>query len=100
MKVTTKQYLIANIADSWKKQYYNRINDTIYKRLLSEKPTTTKQVEDIIGNSSWTTNRCHECGQDSNAIVEIGQEPDYDSSTAQICESCLRKAIRLIEGEK
>ena len=31
------------------------------------------------------------------AIVEIGEEPDYESRTCYVCADCLRAALRLLE---
>jgi len=47
-----------------------------------------------------TLGECGSCNEPSPIIVEIGNEPDYDSSTAYVCEKCLRTALALIEAEK
>lgn len=47
-----------------------------------------------------TLEECGSCNEPSPIIVEIGNEPDYDSSTAYVCETCLRDALALIEAEK
>jgi len=41
--------------------------------------------------------RCDECKKYYNNVVELGEEPDYDSATARICGECLRKAAALLE---
>lgn len=43
---------------------------------------------------------CDECCEKADNVVQIGEEPDYESSTAKICEPCLRKALALIEEAK
>lgn len=63
--------------------------------LKTEKPTTEEHVERIIGNNTWTRNVCDECGNDSEITVQLGEEPDYDSATAKICQECLKKALSL-----
>jgi hypothetical protein len=55
-------------------------------------------VDKIIGNSSWTNCLCHECGNSVQAVVQLGQEPDYDSNTACVCFICLEKAVEIIHG--
>lgn len=42
---------------------------------------------------------CLECGAtDLPAVVRCGQEPDYESCTAWLCETCLEKAAALVRG--
>jgi hypothetical protein len=56
-------------------------------------------VNAIVGNTSWTDPEgCDECGRPSWDCVQIGQEPDYESSTATVCLECLEKAIQLVRG--
>lgn len=57
---------------------------------------TPEQVHKIIGNDSWTWTQCHECGASNIPVIELGQEPDYDSATASVCLPCLQKAALLI----
>ena len=48
--------------------------------------------------ASATINKCSECGRDTDDIfVEMGEEPEYDSWTAYLCLSCIKKAGALIE---
>ena len=58
------------------------------------------EVNEIIGNDCWTTSRCDECGSTVYDVVQLGQELDYESSTAWICRECLIKALELFpKGE-
>jgi hypothetical protein len=73
------------------------------KELLALNPetVTASEVSEIIGNTHWCSERCcDECGNVTYDIVEIGEPPDYESSTANICLDCLKKAVELIEGNK
>lgn len=45
--------------------------------------------------SDWL--KCHECGQQVDECVELGEEPDYESCTASVCLPCLRQAVALCE---
>ena len=99
MKLITKEMLIKEVAIKWRRQYpkshpYGPKKDVIYGRLL-ELPhdATERDVAEIIGNSSWTRNKCDECQKDSDITVMLGN----DSSTAQICLSCLQEAKSLVE---
>lgn len=58
-------------------------------------PIDPDEVDRIIGNTSWTTEACDECGTYADPLVQLGQEPDYDSSTATICVPCIQKALNL-----
>ena len=64
---------------------------------LNPETVSKGEVDALIGNKSWTrVENCSECGAEAVAVVELGEEPDYDSMTAFVCESCLRKALDLI----
>ncbi len=41
--------------------------------------------------------RCDECNKYVAEVVQMGEEPDYESSTAKICAACLMAAMKLIE---
>jgi hypothetical protein len=43
--------------------------------------------------------KCDECGEDSDTLVQVGEEPDIESSTAELCLGCVKKAYDLISGE-
>ena len=38
---------------------------------------------------------CQECGGEFEEVVEIGEPLEIDSATAQVCKSCLQKALGL-----
>lgn len=108
MKLIKKSDHIKTVAERYKKTYY--INDkwTIYyfdvkdhkkNYELLKKATTEKEIEDIIGNSFWTENKCSECGKDCNVLVEIGEEPDYETATAWLCPVCIKRAFEFISSE-
>lgn len=61
-------------------------------------PIDADEVDRIIGNGSWTrVPTCDDCGQDGlAAVMQVGQEPDYESSTAHICQNCLLVALNII----
>jgi len=45
---------------------------------------------------TWTNvPTCDECGQSKDAVVRVGEEPDYESSTAFVCRDCLSEALGL-----
>lgn len=67
---------------------------------LDKETATAEQVAEIIGNGSWVYKRaCDEYGQSSWEVVQLGEEPDYESCTAEICADCLRSALKLLESK-
>jgi hypothetical protein len=102
MKAVAKRDLINDVAFKWRRQYYHiwdkdKDKEKIYNQLCRLKNPTEKQVCDIIGNNSWTSNKCTECGKDVAITIQVGEEPDYESATAWLCSECLQEAINLIE---
>ncbi len=109
MELITKRELIKTTIDRWAATYLQhlRINPSlagnkyeIYLKLKNEQPQTEDAIEAIIGNRSWTRLICNECKQDVEVCVQLGEEPNYESSTARICIACLTKALALIAEAK
>ncbi len=95
MNLITKQILLQRLPKAWLAQY-GRHTLGIYDALLAEGGKLTEaRAAEIIGNDSWTCILCDECGQSVEVAVTVGQEPDYDSSTATICLACLTRAVSL-----
>ena len=67
---------------------------------LPKAERTPARIAEIIGNDSWAVVECDQCGERVPAAVTVGQQPDYETSTATICEPCLRRALALLEGHK
>jgi hypothetical protein len=100
MRVITKRSLIRQVAAHWKAQYSHgepKAFVGVGERLAALDPETATvgDVSAIIGHDGWTRNRCDECKFDSMLVVELGEEPDYESSTARICWSCIQKAVAM-----
>lgn len=56
---------------------------------------TPDRIASIIGNRSWSTINCDQCGNEVSLAVVVGQMPDYDVPSATLCEDCLRAALAL-----
>ena len=41
---------------------------------------------------------CDGCGQEVAEVVKVGQEPDYESSTAELCRACLLEALAALDA--
>jgi hypothetical protein len=116
MKLTTQRDLIRAVAARWRQQYEPFTNDDkplfsvrngyrqpIPKKAIAEKldaldkeTATAAEVAEIIGNESWTRLTCDECGKDTDALLTVGQEPDYESHTASLCRSCVERSSSII----
>lgn len=42
---------------------------------------------------------CDECDESVALVCVLGAEPDYESSTANVCKECLLKAIELMDED-
>lgn len=110
MKLIDERHQIREVATRWKQQYCHSDGSWsnlcggesagIYDKLIALDPETAvaNDVAAIIGNNSWAgPSECHECGETVARTVEIGQPPDYESHTAQLCEKCIRNALALFQ---
>jgi len=101
MRIITRQSLANKVAERWAGQYKGGAygadkHDKLKKlRALGDAPNPN-DIDLVIGNNSWTRTSCHECGKDNIDVVEIGQDPDYESYTADICKPCLEKALGIL----
>ncbi len=111
MKLLSERNQVREVLGKWRAQYPDRrytfgshtrvkaqtagdIEDQL--AALNPEKATAKDVERIIGNSWCGSVDCDECGVQSYECVTLGQEPDHESCTANICARCLRKALQLI----
>ena len=106
MKLITERTQVCDVAARWANSYpkngpYGRDpqKQAITKALaaLDAKTATAADVAAIIGNDSWVgPQKCHECGAVVDVAVQVGEEPDYESSTATLCLACVEKALALM----
>ena len=106
MKIITRQILANGAAERWATQYsylhWGKEKKQIGEELkaLGSNPNPD-DVDRIIGNTAWTSvPECDECSKKTEVVIEMGQEPDHDSHTAQLCFSCLNKAVKKFSEEK
>jgi hypothetical protein len=43
---------------------------------------------------------CDGCGKHKDALVQVGEEEDYDSATCRLCAACLKKALALFQNKE
>jgi len=75
---------------------------TFYTPKLAELDRETVSVEEVYKLLDWGDPKpeaCDECNKGSWRCVQLGQDPDWESSTAIICEECLGKAFDLAWGD-
>ena len=107
----TRENRAAQAAVRWREQYMSR--DGV-SRIPSDKAPihaalvalgTAPKPDDVdraIGNESWTDpGQCDGCNStDRGPRVQVGDEPDYESSTAVLCQRCVEEALALLhKGE-
>ena len=103
MNTITKQEKIKHVALHWHEQYF--CNGTwkhckggaelIFNKLRQLGPAVTEDdIAAIIGNHSWTQNRCDECGKDSEVVATFTEDAEQ---ITYICPDCLRKGLTLCE---
>jgi hypothetical protein len=108
MKIITMRALIKSVPERWKRQYKgywisepNHFSWMHYNALclLDTDTCTPKDIYDIIGNYSWTTQHCDECKEQVDTLIHLGEEPDYESVTFYICPKCLSESVDLLFKE-
>ena len=65
-------------------------------RALDPGTATVDQVNEILGRDMVYRLECNECGEVAEALVQIGEEPNYETNTAYVCRACLERALRLV----
>jgi hypothetical protein len=109
---------LESVAERWKKQYYDPQVDNwghvtnpaggvhkaseVYHAIIRNHmwgSTDLDNVENMIGNKSWTRNHCDSCGQEKRepmACFDVnGGEYEYT-----ICWNCINKARQMIEVKR
>lgn len=107
MKIITQRDMIKEAPERWKAQYSNKTywlrkevngvytREDRYNQAMSlDLETCSVEAINDIFNNSWTTLSCNECESYVSDIIQVGQEPDYDSCTADICFPCFETIIK------
>lgn len=101
-RLLTPQILVETVADRWMQQYGAFPRDSGHAAILNQlkalnpTPSAAKEINRIIGNESWTRMpKCDQCQRVKPALVLMGEEPDYESATAWVCQDCLVDALKL-----
>jgi len=104
MKLITIRSQILSVVNLWREAYPKGYTDSsgdkhgIYASLceLDLNTASAEDLENIIGNTSWAEPQiCDECGERHEETVQLGEDPDYESTTVLVCKKCLKKALKL-----
>lgn len=108
MRIITTRDIIRKVVETWDAHYGRYPSDSqfglkfhaIGRRLhkLNLETATHEDVERIIGNRSWTTQQCRECQAFCDTLIQLGDVPDYESATTELCLPCLEKAYHLMRA--
>lgn len=113
MKTITTIDLIRGVAEKWRRQYAPfdethvvlfsarhghtelRPKRVIYEELLALDPetATAEDVNRIIGNDTWTSPVCEECGSITDAVVVV----EGEDANVSLCFPCVEKAHTLMK---
>lgn len=104
MELMTQRDRIRTIVERWEYAYKGGISvkfgqdkADILDRLkkLDLETADAKTVNEIIGNNKWTTAKCSECAGIVSDVVMVGENPDWESNTAYLCQKCAKRALSL-----
>lgn len=112
MRLITRQDILNDVAEVWKKNYYCERTDKwsalsglnfnnkelIYYKLLALNNPTKQQVDEIIGNNSWTKNECYFCSEDRENLIEFGY--DIEGNDVRICLICIKTGLKTTSPEE
>jgi hypothetical protein len=102
----SRQTLASTAAERWYYQYSSKRwgRDTktqstlVQLRALGPTPSP-EDVDRIVGNSSWTSERCNACGDNDGPWVQVGEEEEaYQPGTAVLCKPCAVEAASVFES--
>ncbi len=100
--VSSSRDLIRGVAERWRESYQS-LPESDWKfpvqaglDALDLETASVTEVEDVIGNPSWTRQRCDVCEREVERWVRLGEEPDYESATVHVCAACLALAVEAI----
>lgn len=100
MKLLTERAQVRTVAARWREHYGDLARGREYAARLDALDTETATAEDVaaaLDGRRWVApGTCHECRDWTWDLVELGEEPDYDSCTVSICRACLTKALELL----
>ena len=105
MFLLTERFLISEVAKRWLKQYpelrwlkqYSELPDWkrgVYEKLCKIDLNTASAIEvnQIIGNDTWTTQRCNVCRNNILPAVVVGED-----EPTTVCHKCVKQMSDLLK---
>ena len=110
MEIRTAESLLENVAKSWKDAFYDSDNELwfntfgcgasrkeTYNKLVELESPTKQQIDDIIGNDSWTKLYCSECmGEDFPYVIVLNAWGVETENETTLCVDCFEKASDML----
>lgn len=103
MECFTGRSIIKGVADAWDHQYppngahsQRHLDIGVALRKLNLARVTAKQIDDLIGNGSWTHRWCHECSTYTTRGVVFGSSEN--ETFCILCAECISTAGKILEG--
>ncbi|MGE0853282.1 MAG: hypothetical protein AB7O44_27345 [Hyphomicrobiaceae bacterium] len=104
MRIIRQRDMIRGVRARWRKQYPDdgrqlacgESAGDVFARLsgLDLETCSAADVEEIIGNDTWTTAACSECGRSVPDVVTLGEARD---SEIEVCLPCIGRAAALAQ---
>ena len=96
MFLLTERFLISEVAKRWLEQY-PRLSDwerVVYEKLCKIDLNTASAIEvnQIIGNDTWTTQRCNVCRNNILPAVVVGED-----EPTTVCHKCVKQMSDLLK---
>lgn len=93
-RVILRQTIVNRAPERWATAYAGYTDD---KKAITEAlskltpPIQADAVDRIIGNKSWTECLCDLCRTNSEVLLRVGSDPDYESRWLDICLPCVER---------
>jgi len=114
MRIIRRRDLIRSVRDRFYRQHQDTPDDYRFPffprrytvgeiranlSALDLETCTRDDVTAAMGTDGWTECACDVCGEDVGAIIQLGDEPDYESTTLNICWVCVKKVVGLFRDQ-
>ena len=101
MIILTRKILASQAYSRWIEQYKDYYDLYENKREIAEalsrlgKNPDPDEVDEIIGNGSWTCLECEECENNVEKVAVVTGK-QYETPSVYICKDCIEKAMELM----
>jgi hypothetical protein len=98
MKLITERDRIRDIIKSWDFKYIKGSTHLSKLKKLNPDTCSMDDVKRIIGEVSWMTIECGECGETVDTAIAFQSLDEFFTESLVICKDCLNKAQGIING--